>query len=637
MATTSWTGRAARRIALATSGREGLKGTLLSLPSSLWFLLFLVIPMGIVVLFGFATIGLDFTMSYDRLTGAHYLRALDPFGSVMRLTLRTIGVSILTAVGCLGISFPISYYLARIVPERHRGFLLSLIIIPFWISFVVQLYAVLPWVQRNGYVGQALDSVRLSGFADWLFGTFGYGTPNIVAPVLIWIWLPFMILPLFTSLLKIDHELLEAAQDLGAGKWKTFWSVTFPLCLPGIVTGSILVFITAFGSFVEPRLLSGREGNLVGNYIYERFLELGNLPMGAAASVTVLVASLAVLYAYVVFSEADRAFEVASRIRGGIAAILPVRASRMSRADGGSRATTEVRGPLERRFDRIAERHGRRLMLGFTVLVLLSFYVPLAQVAVFSFNDSNNTVAWGGFSLKWYFPGPRGPEEVRAFFGDEDMIRALANSFLIGLATTALALLVGTPAALALVRYRFGSKGVLNLMLYMGLVLPSIVMGVSLLAFITFLNDLYLWPYLHVWWDTGYASIIVGHVTFSIPIVIVVLMVSLREFDRSIEEAAMNLGANEIQTFFRVTLPIIKPGLVAAALLSFTFSFDELIVTLFLKGQGVETLPVVMWSTLSRKIPTPELNAASTVILALAVLFTLLANRVQKGGTMFRF
>lgn len=276
-------------------------------------------------------------------------------------------------------------------------------------------------------------------------------------------------------------------------------------------------------------------------------------------------------------------------------------------------------------------------MLGFTILVLLSFYVPLAQVVVFSFNDSNNTVAWSGFSLKWYFPGPRGPEEVRAFFGDEDMIRALANSFLIGLATTALALLVGTPAALALVRYRFGSKGVLNLMLYMGLVLPSIVMGVSLLAFITFLNDLYLWPYLHAWWDTGYASIIVGHVTFSIPIVIVVLMVSLREFDRSIEEAAMNLGANEIQTFFRVTLPIIKPGLVAAALLSFTFSFDELIVTLFLKGQGVETLPVVMWSTLSRKIPTPELNAASTVILAMAVLFTLLANRVQKGGTMFRF
>jgi len=148
---------------------------------------------------------------------------------------------------------------------------------------------------------------------------------------------------------------------------------------------------------------------------------------------------------------------------------------------------------------------------------------------------------------------------------------------------------------------------------------------------------LYLWPYGHVWWDTGYLSIIVGHVTFSIPIVIVVLIVSLREFDRSLEEAAMNLGADEWTTFFHVTLPMIKPGLVSAALLSFTFSFDELIVTLFLKGQGVETLPVVMWSTLVKKIPSPELNAASTLILVIAIVFTLLANRVQRGGTMFRF
>ena len=185
-------------------------------------------------------------------------------------------------------------------------------------------------------------------------------------------------------------------------------------------------------------------------------------------------------------------------------------------------------------------------------------------------------------------------------------------------------------------RYRFGTKRYLNLMLYTGLVIPGIVMGVSILVFITLLNDLYLWPYAHVWWETGYLSIIVGHVTFSIPIVIVVLMVSLREFDRSLEEAAMNLGANEWTTFFRVTLPIIKPGIVSAALLSFTFSFDELIVTLFLKGPGIETLPVAMWGALVKKIPSPELNTASTLILAIAIVFTFLAGKVQKGGTLFR-
>lgn len=645
MATATIAERIARRVSLATSGKEGLKGTLLATPSSLWFLLYLLLPMAIVLFFGFATVSpKTFTVSYDQLTLLNYARALDPWGKVISLTARTIAVSALTAVGCLILGYPVAYYLARIASEKSRGVVLSLIIIPFWISFVVQVYALYPWVQRQGYVGQALDALGLSGFADWSFDTFGFGSANVVVPVLIWIWLPFMILPAFTSLLRIERELLEAAQDLGAGKWKTFWHVTFPLSLPGVVTGSILVFITAFGSFVEPKLLSGQAGNLVGNYIYERFLVLGNLPIGAAASVVVLAATVAVLYVYARYAGVE---ESGFGRRGRVSALLSRIWERISdyssrgrpsgAPDGGTMSPHPARGRLERFFDRVGERHGRRILQIFTLLVILTFYIPLVQVVVFSFNRENNIVYWSEFSLRWYLPGPIGTEEVRALFGDVDMMKALGNSILIGLVTTGLSLLLGTPAALALVRYRFATKRFLEMMLYTGLVIPSIVMGVSILAFITFLNDLYLWPYLHVWWDTGYASIIVGHVTFCIPIVIVVLLVSLREFDRSIEEAAMNLGANEWVTFFKVTLPIIKPGIVSAALLSFTFSFDELIVTLFLKGQGVETLPVVMWSTLSRKIPTPELNAASTLILGLAILFTVLANKVQKGGTLFRF
>ena len=645
MAAETVAGRIARRMSRATSGREGLKGTLLSASSSLWFLLFLLLPMVIVLLFGFATVSpKTFAMSYDDLTPANYMEALDPWGKVVSLTVRTIIVSALAALGCVVLGYPVAYYLARIASEKNRGLLLSLIIIPFWISFVVQVYALYPWVQRGGYVGQALEAIGLAGFADWAFEAFGYGTANVVVPVLVWIWLPFMILPAFTSLLRIDRELLEAAQDLGAGKWKTFWHVTFPLSLPGVITGSILVFITAFGSFVEPKLLSGQVGNLVGNYIYDRFLVLGNLPKGAAASVVVLVATVAVLYVYARYADVE---ETGVGRRSRISVFLSKTWERISELrsrprpsgapDGGEAWNRPVRGRLERSLDRLAEKRGGLILTVFTLLVILTFYVPLVQVVIFSFNQENNTVFWSTFSLRWYLPGPAGTEEVRALFGDVDMMKALLNSAIIGLATTVLSLIVGTPAALAMVRYRFGTKRFLEMMLYTGLVIPSIVMGVSILAFITFLNDLYLWPYLHVWWDTGYLSIIVGHVTFSIPIVIVVLMVSLREFDRSVEEAAMNLGANEWVTFFKVTLPIIKPGIISAALLSFTFSFDELVVTLFLKGQGVETLPVVMWSTLSRKIPTPELNAASTLILGLAIVFTVLASKVQRGGTLFRF
>jgi len=649
MATVTAAGRIVRRISLATSGKGTLKGTLLSAASSLWFLLFLLLPTIIILLFGFATVSpKTFTISYNELTFLNYARALDPSGRVISLTVRTILVSALTAVGCLILGYPVAYYLARIASERNRGALLSLIIIPFWISFVVQVYALYPWVQRQGYVGLFLDGISLSSLADWIFGTFGYGTANVVVPVLIWIWLPFMILPIFTSVLRVDRELQEAAQDLGAGKWKTFWHVTLPLTFPGIVTGSILVFITAFGSFVEPKLLSGQVGNLVGNYIYERFLELGNLPIGASASVIVLVATVVVLYVYARYAELEETgFGQRSRLGVLVSGIAERVADSLAKRRAAQRASSvgdgpigarhPVRGRVERFFDRVAERHGARILQIFTLLVILTFYVPLVQVVVFSFNKDNNIVYWSEFSLRWYLPGPRGTEEVRALFGDIDMMKAIVNSLIVGLATTGLSLVLGTPAALALVRYKFRTRRFLELMLYTGLVIPSIVMGVSILAFITFLNDLYLWPYLHLWWETGHVSIIVGHVTFCIPIVIVVLMVSLREFDRSIEEAAMNLGANEWVTFFRVTLPIIKPGLVSAALLSFTFSFDELIVTLFLKGQGVETLPVVMWSTLSRKIPTPELNAASTLILGMAILFTVLASKVQKGGALFRF
>jgi len=158
----------------------------------------------------------------------------------------------------------------------------SLFVIPFWISFVVQVYAVLPWVRRDGYVGMVLDRIGLGSLADWIFKAVGLGSPGIVVPVLIYIWLPFMILPLFTAILRIDPALIEAAQDLGAGSWKTFWNVVVPLSYNGILTGTILVFITAFGSFVEPKILAGSSGLLIGNYIQASFLEFGKLPDGAA-------------------------------------------------------------------------------------------------------------------------------------------------------------------------------------------------------------------------------------------------------------------------------------------------------------------------------------------------------------------
>src|SRR2546426_951705 len=471
-------------------------------------------------------------------------------------------------------------------------------------------------------------------------------------PVLIYIWLPFMILPLFTAVLRIDPALIEAAQDLGAGSWKTFWNVVVPLSYNGILTGTILVFITAFGSFVEPKILAGSSGLLIGNYIQASFLEFGKLPDGAAASVVVLVPTIVLLYVYVAYAQAPatglaRESVVARIVRAAwgrlsaLLALLPIarKKTHTGAAPGGPDPTRTIRvhrSRPEQLFDSLASWRGPGILRAYTFVALAAFYIPLIQVIIFSFNHDNNTIVWSYPSLRWYV-SPPGYQEVSSLFGDTAMIGALSNSIGIGLVVTAISLAIGLPAALAIVRYRFSTKPFLNLMLYTGLMIPSIILGLSLLVFIRLVDDLYLWPYLGVAWDFGYASIIVGHVTFSIPIVIVVLIVSLREFDRSIEEAAMDLGANEITTFFRVTIPNIMPGIVSAALLAFTFSFSEVVVTLFLTGAGIQTLPILFWAQLSKQIQTPELNAASTLIIGLSIVFIVLSNKVQRGGTLFRF
>src|SRR3989442_4355852 len=655
MATPTLTSAFFRRIARLGSTKASSKGELLASVSDVWFLIFLLVPILIVVFFGFTTVTLDLTISYSRLTGANYLGALDPFGPVATLFVRTLGVAFLAAVGSLVIAFPIAYYLARVCRERNRGLLVSLFVIPFWISFVVQVYAVLPWVRRDGYVGMVLDRIGLGSLADLIFKAVGLGSPGIVVPVLIYIWLPFMILPLFTAILRIDPGLIEAAQDLGAGSWKTFWNVVVPLSYNGILTGTILVFITSFGSFVEPKILAGSSGLLIGNYIQASFLEFGKLPDGAAASVVVLVPTIALLYVYVAYAQAPatglaRESVVARIVRAAwgrlsallaLLALLPIARKKTDTgsAPGGPDPTRTIRvyrSRPEQLFDSLASWRGPGILRAYTFVALAAFYIPLIQVIIFSFNHDNNTIVWSYPSLRWYV-SPPGYQQVPSLFGDTAMIGALLNSIGIGLVVTVISLAIGLPAALAIVRYRFSSKPFLNLMLYTGLMIPSIILGLSLLVFIRLVDDLYLWPYLGVAWDFGYASIIVGHVTFCIPIVIVVLIVSLREFDRSIEEAAMDLGANEITTFFRATIPKFIPVIGSVALIALTFSLIAVVVTLFLTGAGIQTLPILFWAQLSKQIQTPELNAASTLIIGLSIVFIVLPNKVQPGGALFRF
>lgn len=665
----------AGRIIHSTRGQDKVKAAILLLPSLGWLTLFLIAPLALVFIFGFATVDNRYHITFDPWTTQNYIEALS--GDMLQIVGRTFGVAAMATVGSLLLGYAVAYFLARIVAEKWRGPLMALIVIPFWVSFVVRVFGVFPFIKRDQLFYNFLSSVGLQQLGDIVVGNFPQGSPELqiylyglVVMTLIYVWIPFMVLPLFTSLLRVDNQLLEAAYNLGASRLRAFRYITLPLTYPAIVTGCILVFITTLGSFVEPALVAGGSVYLVGNHITTQFASPTGMPKMASSSMFLIITTLILIVLYTRYAElgepgaavAGRGHRVMAYLRaklegwvrrgprprpapevGPAEAVLDP-AKTLHRQNGGTLPTLQAGefrvGPVPRTWmtrviDAFVEKLGSPILMAVFVLTLLAFFVPLLFVVIFSFNSGVTFGEWTGFSLRWYL-GP-GPGEIwELSLVDPDIQTAVYNSIVVALSSAVLSLIVGTMAAFALIRYKFVGKESIKTVSYLGLVIPSLVLGISLLMLIRFLNDFLLEP-AGLGWSRGLTAVIVGHTTFNIPLATLVMLISLREFDRSLEEAAMDLGADEMTTFFKVTLPLIMPGIISCLLLTFTFSFDELPVTYFLYGgKESQTLPIFIWGMLSRKITTPVVNAASTVILLMSIIFVLLANKVQRGGTIFR-
>lgn len=234
----------------------------------------------------------------------------------------------------------------------------------------------------------------------------------------------------------------------------------------------------------------------------------------------------------------------------------------------------------------------KRWLGAYAVLIYAFLHVPLLVLAMFSFNASRYST-WTGFSLEWY----------RATFSDAHLAQAAWNSLVIAIASMVVSTVAGTLCAYGL--WRRGSAW-LSGSLYLSLMTPEIVTGISLLA-------LFQWMFRYVNLQLGMHTVILAHVAFSIAYVVVVVIARLRTFDPALEEAAMDLGASEREAFLRVTLPAILPGVVAAALLAFTVSIDDYVITSLVAGVDSETLPMVIYS-MARRGVSPVVNAISTII-----------------------
>ncbi len=251
------------------------------------------------------------------------------------------------------------------------------------------------------------------------------------------------------------------------------------------------------------------------------------------------------------------------------------------------------------------------------LLVGLFLYAPLGVLVAMSFNDSRRTVRWEGFTLRWY----------ARVFEDAELVQALVNSLTIAALSTLISLLLGTLAALALWRLRFPGQGAVAGAFSLPIVVPEICMGVAMLIFF---SRVLPWPQ-ELPWPLSLGAIVIAHVSFSFPFVAVVVRARLESFDRAQEEAARDLGASPWRALVDVVLPHLRPALLAGALLAFTLSLDDFIITFFTAGPDTVTFPVKVYSMVRFSV-SPKVNAISTLLLAVTVLLTFIALRVQAAA-----
>lgn len=265
----------------------------------------------------------------------------------------------------------------------------------------------------------------------------------------------------------------------------------------------------------------------------------------------------------------------------------------------------EAPGPLD-----YTRRWWMRLTVGATFLML---YAPIILLVVYSFNNSRRNIVWRGFTLKYY----------EKAWNNESLIEAFVNSLSIAVINTVVSTILGVLLAIALWRFRFPGKAAYEGFMALPIVIPEICMGVAMMAFFARIG----WP-TDLPWPLTLTNIIIAHVAFSFPFVAVTVRGRLVGFNRELEDASKDLGASEWQTMRYIILPYLRPGIIAGALIAFTLSLDDFVITFFTAGPNSITLPVKIFSMVRFSV-TPEVNAASTVLIVITVIATVLAMRFQ--------
>lgn len=493
--------------------------------------------------------------------------------TVWTLIFRTLVTALVAAFVASLVAYPLAYFVSRYT-KRWKTLAVMLVVVPLWISLLMRVFAWRVILGENGVMNSALV---WSGLLDKPSNAFLY-SPFAVIITLAYMAMPYVFVSSYTALERIPQSLIEASADSGANGWSSFWRVIWPLSREGLAIGFCLAFLLAVGDYLTPSMVGGLNGTMLGMVIASQFGLAGNWPLGSAQAI-VLMVLVGILLALVFFL---------AKTRGIIQSV-----------DAGAGAA--LRRP--RNLKQWIMRYGLYVAVGLPYIFL---YAPIFIIAAFSFNDSTvQTLPFSGFTWKWY----------AALFNDTKLITAFQRTLLVGSLTTLISVVFGVGFAMIFAYRKVRGAGFVQNTLAAPVAMPGIVLGISL-AIAAQLAGI----------PSGLGRLVLGHATFVMPVVMLIVLNRLKQLDPSFVQASLDLGATPLQTFRHVLLPIISSAIVGGALLGFTLSVDEVIVTLFLTGIN-PTLPVHVWNQMRFGF-TPSVNAIFTLIGGLSIVLIVMGMAV---------
>jgi putative spermidine/putrescine transport system permease protein len=486
-----------------------------------------------------------------------------------------------------------------------------LVLLPFWTSFLVRTFAWIVLLGRNGAVNGLLRALGITDAPAELIYNFTGVMIGMTHALM-----PLAILTMVAVMENIDPNLGRAAATLGARGGQAFWRIYFPLSLPGVAAAGLLVFITALGFFITPALLGGRREIMITQVIIEQVQDLLNWAFAGAISLLLLASAILVFYLY------DRALGMSTLAgappverRGAPGNPIGRLAGWVGRgAVAGLGWLTDRAGALGDRLvparaDRPGRRWGRRLQWAVGLAIIGFLALPAFFIVPVSFT-TEAFIEWPprGFTLRWY----------GIYLGSRQWIGATVRSLGIGVATAALAMLLGTPAAFVLARQTLRGRTAALAFILSPLIIPRMIIAVAL-----------FYLYARIGLVGSPLGLVLGHTVLAVPYVVVTVMAVLKTYDERLDQAAGSLGANRLRTLRHVTFPLIRAGLVAAFLFAFITSFDELTIALFVTGGLATTLPKQMWDEALFKV-TPTLAAVSAILLVFVTATIVLAEYLRQ-------